>query len=237
MIVSIPARKLKKYLWRTGPYLYFLDERIEGKNNEVFEYIEKMANKYSEIKVLKINCEDKNSFLLWTLQTESNKMYLYFDGEKIEDKILSDKDTVNSLFEKAVVFYNVKIDKKVKNIGTKSILNPRNYENPTKFKQEKYIRESNYKYRKNYLLKKKINNEKTLEYFGLRNNIQFKPKIIRNSEISVNTLKNSKSFVNKIEMEKNNIFLSEKWFHDATISDLPDRIFSNQTSQRYFKNN
>lgn len=231
MIESVPAKKLIYFLWRTGPYMYFFDGEIEGKNFEVRKYLEKMAFKYSKLRILKVDWEDKKKYICWTLPGECNRIYLYFGGEKIDDIILSDKETIDRFFEKAIKFYNISIDKKVENIGTKPMFYIKNFENPTNNQKRKYIREINTIYKKNYISKRKIEmkDEKNLEYIYLQNYFQIQ-KIFRNNQMSIKAPKNSKGVVEKLEFGK-------KWFHDVRISDLPDQIFSNPPHIRYLKKN
>lgn len=233
MANKIQANKLDWFLWRPGPYIYFYNGNCGGLNSKIVENMNKMANKFQNLFVYEIDWKDIMEYRPYTKIKEKNSIFLYFNGKMIEDISKPDMVTINSLFEKAIEFYNSNIERRIKNVGMKSLRLELAKKVPlTKTENYKLNRcKMEMEWRRKNLQKQKIikdpEPEKTL-------NIQFKSHSAKNLVVMVrkkpskSTIKISKK-VNKYDIGGVEVYRKRPWFCDAEMKDLPLEIFSDDS--------
>lgn len=238
MAVLIDIEKLAHQLWRTGPYIYFYDGKYGRINQEYLKYIDELALKYKKLKVFKVDWNNKITFQPLTPLSEMKKIYLYFEGVKKEEKTITDREILNSIFGKAILYYNKFIDLRLKNIGTKQRKNHCSYGHlsPAQFQKVILKNEQNIKNYRTCLIRSKINIEKEdfSKFPYIRNDYSVKEKVMTNHisrspvvRIMNKTFVDKNKNINGIQKYKNS-----SWYNDATISDLPIEILSNENDKK-----
>lgn len=229
MAKLIQAKYLNTKLWRPGPYIYFFDERCHDKNSEMIEYVNILANMYKRINVFKIAWEDRINRTRRHIPYELNKLYLYYEGNKILEHEISDKENINKIFFKAVDCYNKNIEKKADSIGK----HPRKrfYFIENKNINGTSIYNNNIKRKKKFILNKKIRN---VEEGNVK--IQLAINEFNNKECIKKQIKNkiiTKIFNKEIhDKTKSQI----EWYRNVQMTTLPLNIFSNESFSMASKN-
>lgn len=158
MAKEISTFAIRKYLGRQGPYIYFYDEKCEGLNHEMIEYINEKASKFPMIKVFKVDWTNKIRIHPHTPIDSKEKIFLYYGGRQVENLFFSDRPIIDYIFSKAAEFYNLNILNRVQNLGSNRRII---WEDDTKLDVQKIIKneklkEEKLKYRQDRLLKQKI---------------------------------------------------------------------------------
>lgn len=215
MLVKLHPKKLRKHLWRYGPFIYFYNGNGEAENKPIYEKIQEMAKTYYKLNIFEINFLDKMIYNPFTLSEESNNVYLYCCGILVEKLQKPDKKEIEELFIKAVKYHNQVLERKAKNVGTQPKIDyfDRNYD--TNQIRTRY-RLMNVK--RNYLLKGKIKLPPNLdnEYSKCDN------------QLKLENLTPKDNFVNSPTISK---ISSKPWFHDVKIHDLPTEIMLDKRKQ------
>lgn len=157
MAKKIHPKRLGFYLWNDGPYIYFFNGKCFGVNREIVNYLNFKANSFKMIKVLQIEWSHYLSFNPLSLPELMNNVYVYFEGEQKFELKAPGKEEIDSIFTECIEYYNTKIDKLVKNIGSKKKLE-KSEESliSTKTDKSKISDFLNFQYRKRTLLRKKV---------------------------------------------------------------------------------
>lgn len=119
MAKSIEPRYLERRILFHGPYIYFYDSGSLGPNKLMVEYINKMALEYPKLSVIKI---DWSKYLYYQPKVtieELYTVYLYYNTKKQVEVFMPNKPDIDEIFRKAVHFHNMKIENKVKNVGSR----------------------------------------------------------------------------------------------------------------------
>lgn len=153
MAIFIGIQGLGQYLHRRGPYLYFYDGKCKGINEEIVKHSNEISLQFKMLKVFQVDWLDKRGQYPFTPKEEMNTMYLYYDGLKVEEKHNPDKQTIEYLFLKAVEYFNLNLDRKIANIGSKPFLINKN-EQP--ILRKKLIDQKLPERKRRWLLRKKI---------------------------------------------------------------------------------
>lgn len=242
MAKIIKTAKLPSQIWRPGPYIYFYDGKCGGINEEYVKYINYLAAKYKDLNVLQIDWDDKLKFQPRTQPCELNKIYLFNNGIEIECLSLPQKEEIFKLFENAIKLYNLHVERKARNFGSKPLKYIRENSNDIITEPQNLPKRYTYriKSRRNSMLKTKIEIDKDdvislMEQYKINNGAN-KTQIIddkilpkgENFKLSMNG--------NKINKNKNIVILSSNWFHDVKVSNLPIDILSNNHFQKQEKN-
>lgn len=158
MAKQINTRVLEGFLNRTGPYIYFYDAKYEGINEKIVRYSNENATKFPQIKVFQIDWADTVKNHPNIAQNDMNKLFLYFNGKRVEEKLIFDMDHIDYVFKKAVECYNINILKRAKNLGSnpKKISRKTNNLNDRDIIFKELKREHKLQIQRKYLLKKRI---------------------------------------------------------------------------------
>lgn len=224
MAELLEYNSLKRYIWRPGPYIYYYDNKKERKNQDIVDYVDEMACKFSTLKVFKIDWCEKVMNKNFISPDEINKIYLYFEGRKKEELFIDNRETIDYLFYKAIEYYNIHVEKKVANLGSRPFSNAK-----LKPIEHKIITKPRIRYpdtilrnRQTYLLKKKIEIPDHLKAkFSKFNNITE----CKNNYLYKYNVEQA-CYINKRNIITNKNSLKPKWFHDVSVSDLPIDIIS-----------
>lgn len=119
MAILVNTQKIGIFLNRNGPYLYFYDGKCGGVNGEIVKFGNVFASRYPKLKVFQVDWYDKITKHPFTDPSEMNKMYLYSFGNKIEEKLIKDKQTIDFIFKRTVECYNEHIEIKIHKQGSK----------------------------------------------------------------------------------------------------------------------
>lgn len=159
MAEKICTTVLERYLNRKGPYVYFYDGNCEGLNETIVKYSNEMASKFPQIKVFQIDWLQAIRNHPYIQQSDMNKLFLIFNGQKVEEKQITDIETINYVFKRAVETYNMNITRRAKNLGSnpyKIVEKAKNF-NFEDFLLTEKIKNKKLKLRQKRVLKKKIN--------------------------------------------------------------------------------
>lgn len=102
MSIPIDTTGLGRTLYRRGPYIYCFDGKCGGTNKEIVDYINDMAIKFPMIKVFRADWNDKIRKHPLTSIEEMNKVFIYYNGSKCNEKYIPSKETINLLFAETV---------------------------------------------------------------------------------------------------------------------------------------
>lgn len=236
MVEKIDHTKLSFHLWRTGPYIHFFNGNCEGFNKELVTIMNKMAVKYYCIKIFEIDWKKKKEDAPIIPDVVMDTIYMHFQGRLTDELLRPNKTQINELLKKAVDFYNEHIEILSKNVGIRN--RHKRIENIPSNKKE-----SGYDYiqhKRKLLLKKKIffKNGKITSLMKIQNDliseknknnpIQIKKTInkVTEPQIKKKYNKNTKTIFN----------LSQEWFCDVEITELPFDIFEETHTLNSSKN-
>lgn len=119
MTIKLEPIKLSVYLWRWGPFIYFFNGECRGPNEEIVKYMNAMACVYPKLKVFEIQWKKQISRFPKTPFENLNKIYLYFDGLERMNETKPNENQIRNIFNTAVEFHNLKIERLANNVGTK----------------------------------------------------------------------------------------------------------------------
>lgn len=149
MVILLNPNVLAKYLWKTGPYIYFFNGACGGANAEIVKYINHLSDLHPKLKIFQIDWKEQQRYCRKFFQ-ELNKVFLYFEGEKKFEVFNPTKKEIEFLFLKCTEYYNENLKNKIKNIGAKiqnKTLGKHDSDHPESIKtqketqlQQKYVR-------------------------------------------------------------------------------------------------
>lgn len=129
MVIQLPAKRLANYLWQPGPYMYFYSGAFGGTHAEIMQYINYVSNIHPKLVVFEVQWRDPSYYKYTSSIEDINKIYVHFEGEKKYEINNPTKQQIDFLFVKCIQFHNIKIEKQIKNIGsrTKRIIKDNTY--------------------------------------------------------------------------------------------------------------
>lgn len=131
MITQIQPPNLSYFLSKPVPYIYYCNGECEGSNKILVINIKQMASKYPKLSVLELNWTKYKMFKQKKTDREINKVFLYYEGDKIEEFDNPNIEELNLIFKKCVNFHNRKNFKFVKEIESKLYVYHNNEPIPT----------------------------------------------------------------------------------------------------------
>lgn len=226
MIKRIHPKNLYRYFWHPKPLIYFYNGNGMEGNNSIVTNMVKYSNKYSYINVYEILWIDQLNYNYYTNPKIVNFIYFYAEGkfkEKIENP---NEDEIKELFEKSIKYFNIAIENKARNVGSRSQItaiseNIESKNQDQSFRKMYNLQES----KRKYIRKRKIllsDNETTKNTKTDNSDFMMKSfdTLHKKQYYKPNSCIENKSFNDKI---KNNL-PSQPWYSNVQINDLPPNI-------------
>lgn len=147
----------RRYLWQTGPYVYYYNENGENENKIIVQNMREIRALYRKIRVFEIKYIPENS------QTDSEnrdflkQVFIHYYGDIYKENGL-EKQGILRLFDKCINFYNSKLEILAENIGKKG--RRKSADKITETKEAENLR---IKSRKKCILSRKISNPSNTE--------------------------------------------------------------------------
>lgn len=158
MAKIISSWNLRRYISRTGPYIYFYNDSSEFQNTENVKYINYIAKIHHKIKVFQIDWKEQLNFNPLSSPEEKHKIYLYYYGEKKFETHILAKENIDLIFIKCLEIFNKNMENLSKNVGSVGKRLPKD-DNDLKFRFRKELSEKEVRYfenRKRQFLRQKI---------------------------------------------------------------------------------
>lgn len=235
MIEKMDPNNLFRCLRNLGPYIYFYNEYNDtGENKEIVDNVISIAIKHYKINVFEIEWKDQLQYNSFTSPQMLNNIYLYSQGMLVKKIESPNKKEIEFLFEKAIVCFNINIEKRIGNIGKKSkkiIVEDKNVPNHSKTKFVRRYKNTD-QTRAKSLLKRKIILESQMDTQEEHLNIEHQSQtnktlneIGKNMVISkIQDLKNQYKYFNN---EYNSSAYSEPKIIESTNTDNDSDLLFN----------
>lgn len=240
MAELITAKLLRFQIWRTGPYIYFYNGKFGELHEEMQNYINKMAKKYSKLRVLKVNWEDQMNHRPWTNISEVHKVYLYYRKKAVEEHYLPNNKTIDKIFDKAIECYNEYMEKRAENVGKKLPINVEKFtEQIPKHKIPKVPKQKYIQIKKRFFLNQKIekiDDEKTTKIHANKKSSSINNVILLEKR-KLSGIDKLKLYDCDRNIGRKEIISRREWFKSLTITDLPGNIFSEINQETTIKKN
>lgn len=243
MIKKTSVKNLHKNLWHRGPYVYYYDGHGFEGNPEIIQTISNISSKYQNLIVYEADWYDQIKLYPSTSIKWINNVYLYFKGDCKLKLSNPNYKQIKDLFIEAVKYFNINCDITAQNIGSKmKLIEPKNMENEKKL--QKYLNTINIK-RKNILKRKIILSNEINEGKIYQNDVKHISTSFEDNKKHdcIYCIKNSPITIKNLTHISNSTQVSNPWFYDAKLSDLPKNIFIEQpdkndnlenSKQKYF---
>lgn len=228
MIEIIEPDKLHRYIWHLGPYIVYYTGDDKEYSPKMEENIKIMSKKYPKLTIFEIRWQDQKIVTPTTYTLLMNYIYLYSECFLRLKYYKPNDSEIVFVFIEAIKYHNMKIDKKVLNVGTRSRSNITLGRNILDEKDMKKLRLNDRKClsKRKFILKDKIILPKSESSDILRNNKNYLLKETKNIDITKETSKIN--FINSSicrDVLKNSLFVSPNpWFCDIELGDLPSDL-------------
>lgn len=231
MIVKINPKKLWRYLWHKGPFIYFYREDSIEDNLHIVKNIKLMAEKYPDLKVLEINWQEQIRINHCTSLKVLNQVHLYYNNELILRKQNPNRNEIEEIFDRAIECYNNNIDILAQKINFKinsDLLNNEHLHLNICTNKKVYL--GKLKSKGKNILKNKIVPYRNI--FSQDKSAKFNESINKNPKIdhkfqdkTINSFYKNISTHNKVEKS------IKPWFYDVKIDALPSKIFLEESDE------
>lgn len=119
MIKVIKPNNLNGYLWRTGPYLYYYNDRSDENNKYVVKNMKFLSIQCPKLNIFEIDWKQQINFDIFTKVNYKNTIFLYFKGERIKELFEPKIDQLQELFNDCLKYQKERLERYFINQGSK----------------------------------------------------------------------------------------------------------------------
>lgn len=121
MIKELDPVDFIRRLYHYGPYIYFYTNSFIGADKSIEMYINKMSSKYPDLQVFSIDWRKYCDYYGRESTKLINKVFLHCKNQIVDERFMTDTKEIDEIFKKAIELYNINVENKAKNIGTRAI--------------------------------------------------------------------------------------------------------------------
>lgn len=118
MIRIIDVKRLRRFLSHEGPYIYYFNSLSGGKNYQIVERMTYYSKKYPILNFLEVLFIIGKNHKLKITESDMNKIYLYYQGKKIEEYFEPTEDEINYIINQCIIIQNKKLESLSENVGS-----------------------------------------------------------------------------------------------------------------------
>lgn len=229
MAKTLDPRDFNRKVSYNSPLIYFYYSDIPSFDRSIFDYMNKLATEYPDLRVFMINWEIHLKYFALKPSEEIYKVYLYFNNKLYDEKFKPDKKEMNEIFKKAIQLFNLYAEIKANNIGTKAMnikLNGVDDSYERKLKRRLDINERI----KRKILETRIVFKHSIdesETMNIKKEILSKNDRIFKNDQQSNDSKNTNEIVKTTGYQINRDFVIQSVFYNATKNDYCSYISKN----------
>lgn len=121
MLKEIEPKSLSRYLYLTGPYIYYFKDKNDKFNASIVISMKNMSKTYPKITVLQIDWEKQLSYNSYLHDNDKNTIFLYFKGNLMRKIIEPNVDLIKQFFLEAIEYHKQRLEIYFKNQGSKLV--------------------------------------------------------------------------------------------------------------------